>query len=74
MLDYWTTVAGTFLVATGCVIGVVGLFAFGVRALSQRVTPQAGGASGVLSLVTAALCFTTCTAIVVYGLYLVAAR
>ncbi|GAA0616967.1 hypothetical protein GCM10010174_38720 [Kutzneria viridogrisea] len=74
MGDYPGLLGGMVLVEFSFSITVVSLFALGIRGLAQRSEAKRVGASGVLSLTTAIVCFTACVAIVAYGLSLMLSR
>ena len=62
----WSSLGEVVLVSIGTTVGVMVVFALGVRALS----PQEGRPAA-LSRAVAGLCFAACAAAVVYGLYLI---
>ncbi|MFJ8825411.1 hypothetical protein ACIREE_27005 [Streptomyces sp. NPDC102467] len=78
----WSALGQVAAVSIGVTVGVVTMFALGVRVLSAREYPARGGSgcgcgnrsgsgSGVLSFAVAGMCFLACTAAVCYGLYLI---
>lgn len=74
----WSGLGEVALVSIGATVGVVFVFALGVRLLSQRDEPDgrprlAGGRRrpSPLARAVAGLCFLACAAAVAYGLYLI---
>jgi len=67
----WGSLGEVAVVSIGATIGVVVLFAFGVRALAERDTIRAEGGDGTFQQVSAGTCFAVCAAAVLYGLYLI---
>lgn len=69
----WGALGIVFVVALAAVVVLTGLFAYGVRGLSERVTARAHGGSGTVQLTGAVVCFAICAAVVGYGIYLIVA-
>jgi hypothetical protein len=67
----WTALAEVFFVGLASVACVVILFATGIRGVSQRVLTRAEGGTGSAGLTAAVSCFSACSLIVLYGLYLI---
>ncbi|MGW6743168.1 hypothetical protein ACWGDX_20995 [Streptomyces sp. NPDC055025] len=78
----WSGLGEVAVVSVGATVGVVLVFALGVRLLSRRHEPGgtspggagpggAGRRASVLARTVAGLCFLTCAAAVAYGLYLI---
>ncbi|MFF3751604.1 hypothetical protein ACFYYH_14265 [Streptomyces sp. NPDC002018] len=74
----WSGLGEVALVSVGATVGVVFVFALGVRLLSPRDAsdgrPGAGGGGRrppVPARAVAGLCFLACAAAVAYGLYLI---
>jgi hypothetical protein len=67
----WGALGQVFLIGVGASVAVVVVFALGILALSQSESAQEQGESGTVGLAGAALCFTACAAMVVYGIYLI---
>ncbi|MFI5756972.1 hypothetical protein [Streptomyces sp. NPDC051569] len=79
MALHWSGLGEVALVSVGTTVGVVTVFALGVRLLASREpagagTPPAGrvraGRPTALSKAVAGLCFLACGAVIGYGLYL----
>ncbi|MFJ5883775.1 hypothetical protein [Kitasatospora cineracea] len=70
----WAALAETAGVSLLVTVAVVAVFALGNLALSRReATVAAGTGRGVPALVAAGACFAACTAVVLYGISLIAA-
>ena len=67
----WGSLGEVAVVSIGATIGVVVLFALGVRALAERDAIRAEGGDGTLRQVSAGVCFAVCAGAVLYGLYLI---
>jgi hypothetical protein len=67
----WGSLGEVAVVSIGATIGVVVLFALGVRALAERETVRAHGGGGTFQQVSAGACFLVCVCAVLYGLYLI---
>ncbi|MER5883192.1 hypothetical protein ABT160_05140 [Streptomyces sp. NPDC001941] len=78
----WSALGEVALVSIGVTVGVVLVFAIGVRALAVpdgaptgpqgTATGRHGGASpGPASRAVSGLCFLACAAVVAYGIYLI---
>jgi hypothetical protein len=67
----WGSLGEVASVSIGATVGVVVLFALGVRALGEREALREGGGDGTVQYVTAGACFLVCAAVVIYGLYLI---
>jgi hypothetical protein len=67
----WSALGEVAVVSVGVAVGVVGIFALGILALSHRETNAGRGDNGTVALTGALLCFAACTAIVLYGIYLI---
>ncbi|WP_066944159.1 hypothetical protein [Streptomyces lushanensis] len=74
----WSGLGEVTLVSIGATVGVVFVFALGVRILTRRdesgARPRLGGGRrrpSAPARVVAGLCFLTCAAAVAYGLYLI---
>ena len=70
----WDALGSTFGVSLLVTVGMVAVFCLGISALSRREAAPAGATAvrgGALAV--AWLCFAACTAVVGYGLYLIAA-
>ncbi|AHH94458.1 hypothetical protein GCM10010174_28510 [Kutzneria viridogrisea] len=67
----WFALAEVLVVGLGTVACVVILFATGIRGMSQRVVARAQGGTGSAGLTVAVSCFSACSLIVLYGLYLI---
>ncbi|MFI0720693.1 hypothetical protein [Streptomyces sp. NPDC021224] len=63
----WGSLAEVAVVSFGATVGVVLVFALGVRALAGRAADRPAGPA---RNVAAGACFTVCAAAVAYGLYL----
>jgi hypothetical protein len=68
---HWGALGQVVVVGAGAALAVVVIFAFGVVALSQRDTAREHGGAGRAALTAAGLCFTTCAAAVLFGIYLI---
>jgi NO-binding membrane sensor protein with MHYT domain len=66
----WSGLLRALAVSVGAGVGLVGLFALGVRGLALRARSRRQGGRGYLGMAVAAVCFTACAAAVLYGLYL----
>jgi hypothetical protein len=66
MDPHWSALGEVALVSVGATVGVVFVFALGVRALAARQDGQAA-----LPVAVAGLCFLACAVAVLYGLYLI---
>ncbi|SDO84481.1 hypothetical protein [Actinacidiphila guanduensis] len=67
----WGSLGQVALVSFGATVGVVVVFALGVRALAARQEARAHGATGSAQGQVAGVCFTVCACAVLYGLYLI---
>ncbi|HYZ35588.1 MAG TPA: hypothetical protein VE673_02515 [Pseudonocardiaceae bacterium] len=67
----WNALGEVAVVSIGVAVGVVVIFTLGVLALSHRETGPDRGGNGSIALTGALLCFAACTAIVLYGIYLI---
>ncbi|MFC4035601.1 hypothetical protein ACFO3J_29650 [Streptomyces polygonati] len=67
----WGSLAEVAVVSIGATVGVVVLFALGVRALDERESVRAEGGNGTFQQVSAGACFLVCACVVLYGLYLI---
>ncbi|MBY8878187.1 hypothetical protein [Actinacidiphila acidipaludis] len=67
----WGSLGGVAVVGFGVTVGVVVIFALGVRALAARDERKAAGSDGTALTVGAGACFAVCAAAVAYGLYLI---
>lgn len=68
----WGSLGEVAVVSFGATVGVVVVFALGVRALAERETVRAESGGEATGLLTAAsVCFVACAAAVLYGLYLI---
>ncbi|WP_329129770.1 hypothetical protein OG552_04480 [Streptomyces sp. NBC_01476] len=67
----WGSLGEVAVVSIGATIGVVAVFALGVRALAERDTVRSEGGNGTFAQVSAGACFAVCAAAVLYGLYLI---
>jgi hypothetical protein len=67
----WSALGEVAVVSIGVAVGVVVIFALGIRALSQREIDIEGGGSGTVALTGALLCFAACAGVVLYGIYLI---
>lgn len=67
----WGSLAQVFVVSLGATVAVVVIFALGILAASIRQTAEGQSRSAAVPTVTAALCFSACAAIVLYGIYLI---
>ncbi|WP_405987403.1 hypothetical protein [Streptomyces sp. NBC_00872] len=73
----WSGLGEVAVISVGATVGVVFVFALGVRLLSRRHEPGGSGPGGagrrasVLARTVAGLCFLACAAAVAYGLYLI---
>jgi hypothetical protein len=67
----WGSLAEVAVVSLGTTVGVVVVFALGVRALSARDEQRASGSGGTAQAVAASACFVLCACAVLYGLYLI---
>jgi hypothetical protein len=56
----WGALGEVASVSVGATVGVVVIFALGVRALAERTQAQARGADATVQLVGAAACFAVC--------------
>ncbi len=65
----WSALSAVFVVSFGAAVGVIVLFAFGVRALAAPTGPGTTAARPL-----ALLCFLACALVVGYSLYLIIAR
>ncbi|PRY45100.1 hypothetical protein [Umezawaea tangerina] len=70
----WSALGGVFLVALTAAVGMVVLFSLGIVALDRRSSAVAERRPAGAATATSALCFLACTAVIVYGLYLVVVR
>ncbi|WP_033290301.1 hypothetical protein [Amycolatopsis jejuensis] len=69
----WSGLGIVFVVALAAAVVLTGLFAYGVRGLSERVTARANGGTGTMQLTGAVVCFAVCAAVIGYGIYLIMA-
>ncbi|MDL4816785.1 hypothetical protein [Actinomadura opuntiae] len=67
----WGALGQVFVVSLGATVAVVVIFSLGILAASARQTSQGQDRSSAAPTVTAALCFSACAAIIVYGIYLI---
>jgi hypothetical protein len=67
----WGSLGEVASVSIGATVGVVVLFALGVRALGERETLRESGGGGTAQYVAAGACFLVCACAVLYGLYLI---
>jgi UPF0716 family protein affecting phage T7 exclusion len=67
----WGSLGEVAVVSFGATVGVVLLFALGVRALAARDQHREAGGEGTAQAVSAGACFTVCAGAVLYGLYLI---
>jgi UPF0716 family protein affecting phage T7 exclusion len=67
----WGSLAEVAVVSCGAAVGVVIVFALGVRALSARDQARANGADSTAQAAGAGACFLLCACAVLYGLYLI---
>ena len=67
----WASLGQVAVVSIGAAVGVVVIFTLGVLALSRRETDTERGDNGTLALTGAVLCFGTCAAVALYGIYLI---
>jgi hypothetical protein len=67
----WSALGQVAVVSIGIAVGVVAIFALGVRAMSQREIDIERGGSGTLPLTGALLCFAACAVVVLYSIYLI---
>lgn len=67
----WGALGEVASVSFGATVGVVVLFALGVRALAERDQARADGGDGTAQLAGAGACFFVCAGAVLYGLYLI---
>ncbi|MFJ4922940.1 hypothetical protein [Streptomyces sp. NPDC088725] len=72
----WSALGEVALVSVAATVGIVFVFALGVRALAmgeETTGPENGGRAGPLSVAVAVagLCFLACAVVVLYGLYLI---
>lgn len=67
----WGALGQVAVVSLGATIGVVLVFALGVRAWSARDAARATGGGGTALTAAAGACFTACAAAVLYGIYLI---
>jgi hypothetical protein len=77
MNPHWSALGEVALVSVGATVGVVLVFALGVRALATGEEARGGkddGRGAPLSVAVAGLCFLACAAAVLYGLYLIVPR
>ncbi|MDX3850116.1 hypothetical protein [Streptomyces sp. AK02-01A] len=77
----WSSLGEVVAVSIGATLGIVIVFALGVRALASagRTKVRARGGAGAkglaaLSRAFAGLCFLACAAAVGYGLYLIVSQ
>ncbi|MFE1316920.1 hypothetical protein [Kitasatospora phosalacinea] len=71
----WAALAETAGVSLLVTVAVVVVFALGNLALSRREAAVASGTGrGVPALVAAGVCFAACTAVVLYGISLIASK
>jgi len=69
----WGALGTVFVVALAASVVLTGLFAVGVRGLSDRETVRAQGGTGTVQLTGAVACFAVCAAVIGYGIYLIVA-
>ncbi|TYK52587.1 hypothetical protein [Actinomadura decatromicini] len=67
----WGPLGQVFVVALGATVAVVVIFTLGLLAASARQDAGERARSTTIPTATAALCFSACAAIVVYGIYLI---
>ena len=67
----WSSLGEVAVVGFGITVGVVVVFALGVRALAARDHHRAAGGERTALTVGAGACFAVCAAAVAYGLYLI---
>lgn len=68
---HWSALGKVAIVGAGASLVLVVVFSAGVLALSQRAVTRDHGGSGRAALTSACLCFASCAAAVVYGIYLI---
>jgi hypothetical protein len=72
----WNALGEVTVVSIGATVGLVVIFAFGIRAFALYETARDGGdgqghSHGTPALAGAGLCLLACVAAVLYGLYLI---
>jgi hypothetical protein len=66
----WGSLGEVAVVSFGTTVGVVLVFALGVRALAARDAARTAGGRGTAGSAAAGACFAACAAAVLFGLYL----
>ncbi|MGV9314094.1 hypothetical protein ACWDR0_18220 [Streptomyces sp. NPDC003691] len=67
----WVALGSVFGVSLIATVGLVGLFALGVIALTKQEAAAAKGGSTILPRTGAYACFAACAVAVSYGIYLI---
>lgn len=67
----WGALIQVAVVGAGASLAIVVIFAAGVLALSRRAAAREHSGSANLALTAAGLCFASCLAAVLYGIYLI---
>ena len=67
----WTALGQVAVVSIGAAVAVVAIFSLGILALSHHDANTDHANTAALALTGALLCFTACTATVLYGIYLI---
>ncbi|MCM2416920.1 hypothetical protein [Streptomyces sp. RKAG293] len=67
----WSALGRVAVVSVGATVGIVVVFALGVRALATREPGPDGTSDGQGALALTGLCFAACAAVIGYGLYLI---
>jgi hypothetical protein len=67
----WGSLGEVAAVSFGATVGVVLLFALGVRAPAGRDAARTAGQDGTAQATAAGACFAVCAGAVLYGLYLI---
>ena len=67
----WGALGSVFAVSVAVTVGLVGLFTFGIAAMSRQETTTSSGSSTALARTGAYACFALCAAAVGYGIYVI---
>ena len=67
----WHALGEVAVVSIGVAVGLIVIFTLGVLALSHREADLDRGRNGTVALTGALLCFTACSAVVLYGIYVI---
>jgi NAD/NADP transhydrogenase beta subunit len=70
----WTALGEVLVVGLLIGVGVVALFAFGARGLSDHADARRSGRASVAGMATAVVSFALCVAVVGFGIYVIVSK